>query len=343
MAVDPKRVTLKEVAKEAGVSVGMASRVLGRYGSYSEDTRAKVLQAARKLDYRLNGLARSLRLGSSKAIGVIVSNIVSYHWTTFVRGIESAASQRGYHVILGTTADDPTTERDYIKALQERFVDGIILSPAPENEKVLAKLADEGFPMVLVESDMVSVKAPRINVDNWFAAYKATTYLIDLGHRSIGIIAGSQTLPSGRDRLQGYLDALAKAGLPANARLIGHGNYLFEDAYQATRRLVTMKERPTALLVCNELMTGATLQSLKDLRVKVPDEVSLLAFDDPDWTSFITPALTTVRNPRQQVAVLALETLLARITAPESARAVANERLIPSELVVRESCRALGP
>lgn len=339
MAVDPKRVTLKEVAKEAGVSVGMASRVLGLYGSYSEDTRVKVLNAARKLDYRLNGLARSLRRGSSKAIGVIVSNIVSYHWTTFVRGIESAASQRGYHVILGTTADDPKTEKDYIKALQERFVDGIILSPSPENEKIIAKLADEGFPMVLIESDMDSVKAPRINLDNRFAAFKATNYLIDLGHRSIGIIAGAQTLPSGRDRLQGYLDALAKASIKVNPQLIGHGNYLFEDAYQATRRLITMKERPTALLVCNELMTGATLQSLKDLHVSVPDEVSLLAFDDPDWTSFITPALSTVRNPRQQVAMLALETLLACIEEPESERAVANERLIVSELVLRESCR----
>lgn len=342
MAADTtRRVTLKEVAKEAGVSVGMASRVLGKYGSYSERTRAKVVRAARALDYRPNVLARSLRLGRTKAIGVVVSNIVSYHWTTFVRGIEAAAARRGYQVILGTTADDPEAERDYVRALHERNVDGLILSPSAENEELLVKLAEEGLPMVLVESAMASVDAPRINVDNRLAAQRAAAYLLGLGHRRVGIVAGAQSLPSGRDRLQGYRDALAEAGAPADEALVGHGEYRFEDAYQATRRLMALAERPTALLVCNESMTGAALQCLKDLGIKVGDEVSLVGFDDPAWTSFFTPAITTVRTPRQQVAELALETLLARISEPGSERAAAVERLIATELVVRESCRAL--
>ncbi len=335
-----RRVTLKEVAKEAGVSVGMASRVLGNYGSYSERTRAKVLRAARTLDYRPNALARSLRLGRTKAIGVVVSNIVSYHWTTFVRGIEAAAQARGYQVILGTTADDPDAERNYLRALQERNVDGLVLSPSAENEDLLCKLADGGLPMVLIESDMTRVRAPRINVDNRVAAERATAYLLGLGHRAVGIVAGSLALASGRDRLQGYRDALAAAGVAADGALVGRGEYRFEDAYNATRRLMELPEPPTALLVCNESMTGAALQCLKDLRVRVRDDVSLVAFDDPAWTSFFTPAISTVRTPRQQVAELALTTLLARINEPDSERAAVGERLIPTELVVRESCRA---
>lgn len=334
-----RRITLKEVAKEAGVSVGMASRVLSNYGSYSERTRAKVLRAARALGYRPNVLARSLRLGRTKAIGLVVSNIVSYHWTTFVRGIEAAAAHYGYQVILGTTADDPDAERNYVQALHERNVDGIILSPSAENEEMLAKLAHEGLPMVLVESDMEAVAAPRINVDNRFAAQHATSFLLGLGHRRIGIVAGAQSLPSGRDRLQGYCDALAKAGMLVNDELVGRGNYRFEDAYQATRRLMSLADRPTALLVCNESMTGAALQCLKDLRIAVASEISLVGFDDPAWTSFFTPAITTVRTPRQKVAELALETLLACIAEPESERAAAVERIIPTELVVRESCQ----
>ncbi len=336
-----KRATLKDVAKKANVSVGMASRVLGNYGSFSEHTRLEVLTAAKALDYRPNLLARSLRLGHTKAIGVVVSNIVSYHWTTFVRGIEAAASQQGYQVILGTTADDAKTEKDYIWALHERNVDGIILSPASENEAMLSKLAKEDFPMVLVESDMASVQVPRINVDNRLAARQATRYLLDMGHRNIALVAGAQDLPSGYDRLQGYLDALAEFSIVREESLIGYGEYRFEDAYHATRRLMALTERPTALLVCNESMTGATLQCLKDLSIKVRDDISLIAFDDPAWTSFFTPALTTVRTPRQEVAKLALETLLARIADPTSERAAAVERIIPTELVVRESCKAV--
>lgn len=319
----------------------MASRVLGKYGSFSEQTRLKVLQAAGELDYRPNGLARSLRSGHTRAIGVVVSNIVSYHWTTFVRGIEAAAAQSGYQVIIGTTADNPDTERNYIHALHERNVDGIVLSPSPENEAVLVKLADEGLAMVLVESDMTTVNAPRINVDNQLAAHQATTYLLGLGHRSIGIVAGIQSLPSGRDRLLGYRSALAEAGVAVEERFIGYGEYSFEEAYQATRRLMSLKERPTALLVCNESMTGAALQCLKDLHLAVRDGVSLVAFDDPAWTSFFTPALTTVRTPRQEVAALALETLLVRIAEQGGERALPVERIIATELVVRESCRAL--
>lgn len=319
----------------------MASRVLGKYGSFSEQTRLKVLQAAGELDYRPNGLARSLRSGHTRAIGVVVSNIVSYHWTTFVRGIEAAAAQSGYQVIIGTTADDPDTERNYIHALHERNVDGIVLSPSPENEAVLVKLADEGLAMVLVESDMTAVNAPRINVDNQLAAHQATTYLLGLGHRSIGIVAGIQSLPSGRDRLLGYRSALAEAGVAVEERFIGYGEYSSEEAYQATRRLMSLKERPTALLVCNESMTGAALQCLKDLHLAVRDGVSLVAFDDPAWTSFFTPALTTVRTPRQEVAALALETLLVRIAEQGGERAQPMERIIATELVVRESCRAL--
>ncbi len=339
MASDTKRnITLKEVAKEAGVSVGMASRVLGKYGSYSDETRSKVLAAARALEYRPNLQARSLRLGRTQAIGLVVSNIASYHWTTFVRGIEAAARKSDYQVILGTTDDDVEAERKYVRVLRERNVDGLILSPSAENEDLLSKLVEEGLPMVLVESDLERVGAPRINVDNRQAAHHATTYLLGLGHRTIGVVSGAQSLASGRDRLQGYRDALEDAGVPFVEQLVGRGEYRFEDAYHATRRLMGLAEPPTALLVCNEAMTGAALQCLKDLRIAVRDEVSLIGFDDPAWTKFITPAITTVRTPRVRVAELALETLLAQIRDPESEQARPVERLVPTELVVRESC-----
>jgi len=334
---DGRRVTLKEVAKAAGVSVGMASRVLGNYGSFSEATRLRVEQAAKSLDYRPNHLARSLRMGRTKAIGVVVSNILSYHWTTFIRSIEAAASARGYQVILGTTADDPETELAYLRTLQERNVDGIIMSPSPENEPYVMKLLDSGLPMVLLENYNAELKAPRINIDDRAAAAGAVRHLVDLGHERIGIVAGNQALLSGRDRLEGYRDALTAAGLPVDERLIGIGNYRFDPAYRATEELLSLREPPTALLVCNELMTGAALQCLKDRGVSLPDELSLVAFDDPAWTSFFRPGITTVRTPRTEIAQLAFNTLLTSLKDPGAQEAAAIERLIPTEFVVRES------
>lgn len=336
-ARDGKRVTLKDVARAAGVSVGMASRVLGNYGSYSEATRLRVESAAAALDYRPNVLARSLRMGRTKAVGVVVSNILSYHWTTFIRGIESAASELGYQVILGTTADDPATELAYLRTLQERNVDGIILSPSPQNEPTVRKLIESGVPMVLLENYDASLGAPRINIDDRAAAAVAVKHLIDLGHERIGIVAGNQALVSGRDRLRGYRDALTAAGLRVDEALIGVGNYRFDPAYRATEALLSLDTPPTALLVCNELMTGAALQCVKDRGVSLPDELSLVAFDDPAWTSFFRPGITTVRTPRVEIAQLALKTLLACLHDPGSSEAAPIERLIPTEFVVRES------
>lgn len=336
-----KRVTLREVAEEAGVSVGMASRVLSNYGSFSAKTQSAVMAAAEQLDYRPNALARSLRVGRTKAIGVVVSNIVSYHWTTFIRGIEAAAQERGYQVLLGTTADDPAVERRYLKALQERNVDGIVLSPAPENEGFVAKLIEDGVRMVLVECANPELKAPRINIDDRPAAQRATEYLLALGHRRIGIVAGNQALSSGRRRLAGYRDALNAAGLGPDDAMVGLGEYRYEPAYRAVESLMALPDPPTALLVCNELMTGAALQCLKDRGVDVPGSVSVVAFDDPAWTSFMRPGITTVRTPRVEMARLALHTMLAMLSDPSGPAAAPTESIVTTEFVVRESCRSV--
>lgn len=296
------------------------------------------MAAAQTLDYRPNALARSLRLGRSKAIGLVVANIMSYHWTTFVRGVEAAAAEQGYQVILGTTADDVDAERRNITALYERNVDGIIISPSVENEQKLARLAEGGFPMVLVESATTVISAPRVNIDDRLAARTATKHLLDLGHRSIGLVAGLQELASGRNRLRGYREALLEAGIDVDERLIRYGQFRAEGGYRATRELLELPNPPTGLLVCNELMTGGAVQCIKDMGIRMPDDVSLVAFDDPAWASFFTPAITTIRTPRAEVASLAFEALLERIKDPA---AVSNaEQIIHTELVVRESTGA---
>ena len=331
--------TLKDVAKEAGVSVGMASRVLGDYGSFSDATRVRVVEAARVLAYRPNAVARSLRVGRTKAIGLAVTNLSSYHWITFIRGVEAAASSHGYQVILGHTGDDPARERDHIRALYQRNVDGLIMAPTMENEARVRDLVDAGFPVVLTESSSTTIKAPCINIADERAAYSATSYLLGLGHERIGMLAGDLALASGVDRLRGYQEALRARGLPSDAALVGHGEYRFEPAFAETDRLMGLPEPPTALLVSNETMLGATLQCLKERGLRVGEDVSLIAFDDPPWATFVSPSITTIRTPRVRMGTMAVNMLVGMLEVGPGRVPNREVRVVESELVVRESCR----
>ncbi len=336
---DPAKVaTLKNVAKEAGVSVGMASRVLAGYGSYSERTRKVVLEAAAKLEYRPNGVARSLRLKRTRAIGVMISDIVRYHWTVFVQGVEEAARNHGFHVILCNTADNPELERDYLNELRERGVDGVIVSPLEENHRYFSKLAETGFQLVLVGSRIPGAEVTRIISDDRSAAADAVDYLVSLGHQRIGLVAGLMALESGRNRLAGYKDGLLRAGLPFDQDLVAYGNYQQEEAFEAARQLITMAVPPTALLVCNEMMTGATLACLNDYKVAIPEQISLIAFDDPAWASFYRPAITTLREERFNMGRLACDALVAAVQDADSGFRGSPEIRLKTELVIRESC-----
>ena len=198
-----QRTTLKDVAKEAGVSVTMASRVLGNYGYFSEETKSKVLKAAEKLNYRPNIIARGLRVRETKAIGVIISDVLSFFFTTLVRGIEDVANQSGYSVILCNSDEDPKKERSYLSALYERGVDGLIVSPSTGNYSYLKKLSRGGMPLVLVDRKIRGLAVPTVIVDNEAGSYEAVNYLISSGHRRIGIITGLKGVMTSEERLAG--------------------------------------------------------------------------------------------------------------------------------------------
>jgi LacI family transcriptional regulator len=340
MAEHPPKVTLKDVAHQAGVSVGMAGRVLGSYGSFSEATRLKVMRAARRLGYRRNAVARSLRTRRTHAIGVLISDITTYHWTMFVCGVEEAAKRGGYRVILCNTQDDPKLEQDYLRELHERNIDGIIGSPVAASHRYFRRLAQSGFPMALVNCALADRAITRIGADDRSAAADATRYLTGLGHRRIGLVAGAQAFETGVHRLEGYRAGLAAAGLATDPSLIAYGDYDADKAYAAAALLLAREPRPSALIVCSELMTGGVLRCLRDHRLAIPDDISLVAFDDPLWASFYNPPLTTLREPRHYMGRLACEALLGAIEAAADDRRRGEELMLKSELVIRHSCRA---
>ena len=333
-------ITLREVAAEAGVSLGIASRVMGNYGSFSERSRVSVVAAAQKLSYSANGVARSLRLKRTRTIGVLISQISSYHWTLFVQGVEDAARKAGYGVVLCNTADDPKREMEYLKDMRERGTDGVIASPLAENKRAFRQIADSGYPIVAVNTVLGGGEVARILSDDRRAAADAMEYLGALGHRRIGLVAGAPELESGQQRLESYKVGLSALGLPIDDDLIAFGNYRQDDAYQATRQLITLADAPTALLVCNESMTGAALKCLRDHDIRIPDELSLVGFDDPDWASFYAPAITTLRAERFYMGRLACEALLGALDRDATAPQSLPEIVLRTQLVIRQSCAA---
>lgn len=332
-----KSITLKEVAAEAGVSIGIASRVLGGYGSFSEKSRASVLAAASKLNYRANGVARSLRLRRTNSIGVLISQISSYHWTSFVQGVEESAKRAGYGVVLCNTGDDPVREMEYLRDMRERGIDGIIASPLDGNIRAFRLAADSGFQMVTVNVNIGSQRAAVVATDEARAGADAVAHLATLGHRRIGLVAGDMELESGRRRLESYRLGLREAGLEFDEDLVGYGNYNHDEAYEAARRLISLPQSPTALLVCNESMTGAVLECLRDHGVRIPGDMSLIGFDDPDWARFYSPAITTLREERYVMGKVACDALVSGLeqgTHPQTPSLVTLRTL----LVSRQSC-----
>ena len=332
-----RRVTLKDVAREAGLSVGMASRVLGNYGYFSEDSKHKVLAAARKLDYRRNAVAHALRVESTRVVGVLVSDLVTYHWTLFVRGVEEAASRDGYQVILCNTDDDPKKDSSFLMALLERGADGLIVSPSPGSHAVVRQVVATGVPIVMTGEVFGDLNIPKITMDDVAGGREAAAHLLELGHRRIGIITGSRQSTSGEGRLNGYLQAHHDAGIEVDPVLVADGGFLRDRAYSATAGLLDLAEPPTALFVCSETMSGGALQCLRDRRVTIPDDLSVVVFDDPDWASFMMPPLTAVRQPRYYMGTLAFEALRGVMSDPDGSRRRDEELVLKPGLVVRES------
>ncbi len=336
-----KRPILKDVARKARVSVGLASRILRNHGSFSEATRSRVLKAVKELDYQPNVVARSLKIRQTKALGVLISDIASHFFAHLVRGIEDAAAMTGYSVILCNTDENATKEKAYLTALYERNVDGLIICASPGNDTYIKKIARGGQPVILVYRKIGGLRIPRIATDDEAASYKATNYFIGLGHRQIGIIAGISGVQSSEERFNGYRQALEDNDIALRGELVVHGEYQTDTAFRVSQVLLSVEPRPTAILACSELMTIGLLQALRARSMKVPDDVSVIGFDDPSWASLMNPQLTMIRLPGYQMGLLAGETLINLLVTTGSYDKTEEELVLKSKFVIRESCRRI--
>jgi LacI family transcriptional regulator/LacI family repressor for deo operon, udp, cdd, tsx, nupC, and nupG len=328
--------SLQEVARRAKVSIATVSRVLNKSDKVVPETRALVEQALLDLGYRPSRVARRLRMNSGRAhlVGLIIPDIQNPFYAEIARGVEDAAYANKYALLLCNSDENLEKERFYLDVMRDESVDGLVLPPFDESDAAVIEMVKSGMPVVCVDRSLAKVKTDLVEVDNYRGALEAVHHLIEKGHRSIGLIEGRSQVSTSRERRRGYLDALAAHGITARPELMRSGDFKQESGRVLTNELFDLRRPPTALFVCNNLMTVGALATLHHRGLRVPQDVAVVGFDDLPWAEALDPPLTVVRQPAYDVGRQAMELLLRRIMEPE--RPAVTVRLLP-ELVIRRS------
>ena len=334
---DDRTITIDDVAKLAGVSRATAGRVVGNYGSVSEKSRERVWDAVRQLDYQPNLIARGLRSQTTKTIAVIVGSIRNTYSTALVYAVEKEAQKKGYNVLICTTHEDIEKELKHLKDLNSRKVDGVILMSAYRADANMDKKYKEFYisklPIVFVDRNIPGINRDVIQSENFDASYKATKYLMDMGHRKIGIIATSN-FSTVQERIKGYKAAFANAGIEYDESLIASVDELSD---KMSRKVCHefLEEHPdiTALYILNNSLCSGVLLDLKERQMKIPQDISLLVWDDEEYNELLD--ITTIEQPITEIGKQATRRLFELIG--EETTDFECKKLDP-ELIIRKSC-----
>ena len=305
--------TIKEVAKQAGVSVATVSRVLNDNPTVGAELRAKVLEAVETLHYQRDRVARSLRVRTTQILGLIISDIQNPFFTSVVRGVEDIAHQNAYALLLCNSDEDPVKEQLYIETMLAERVAGVIIAPVRETDNYSRTLLCAGVPVVSMDRRMCDLAVDTVVVDNVQGVCQAIHHLLGLGHRRIGLITGPEHTTTGRERLEGYKKALVEHGTEWQENLIKIGDFKLRSGYRLACELLEMDHPPTAIFTGNNLTTLGALNAIRDMKLKVPQDVSIIGFDDMPSAPCLDPPLSVVAQPTYQLGTTAAKLLLQRL------------------------------
>lgn len=337
-----KKVTIKEVAKKAGVSISTVSRVLNsRDNRYiRERTRNKVMQAVKELNYKPDRRAQSLRGIATKIIGLVIPNRLNPYFEQIAQAIEEVCFNEGYGILLCNSNNNPERESIYLDLLERQKVDGIIISTVGLTKERFNELINRGTPVVLIDEDVPGVDAPAVFANNYMGGCQAAQHLIELGHKKIAFISGPMNLLSSRERYKGYCDTLIKYGIKVRKDLFKEGTFTYESGYKATQELLNEEKEFTAIFCSNDLMALGAMRAIQDRRKRVPQDYSIVGFDDMYFSSISNPKLTTVAQPVKEMAFRAFVALKEEIDGGLSQEK--KHQFLDTQLIVRESSRSLG-
>ncbi len=335
--------TLNDIAKAAGVSVSTVSRVVNNKTEkyrISNKTKKLVIETAKKLNYRPNELARGLRLKKTHTIGLIVPDIANPFFSQVTRIIQTKAYQLGYSLIVCNTDENVETEIAQIELLRSKGIDGFILMPVGSDSDHIKKLLNSNFPIVLLDRCFDELRTNSVVVDNYKAAYNATEYLLKNGHRKIAIIQGIPRTYTSNARLNGYLDALKSFNVKIDEQYIVGKDFRRENGYIETKLLLNLEKPPTAIFTTSDLITLGALQAIFEERNLIPNDISIVSFDDIDFGPYLISPLTAVSQPKEMMGEMAVKLLLEDIKL--KGKSEKKRIVLPAELIVRKSVRMLN-
>ncbi len=333
-----KRSTMTQIAKEAGVSTTTVSKVLNELPGVGASTRAHILQLIEQHDYVQNHAARQLRKGQSGLIDLVIMRLEGGYDLGIMHGIQDALAESEQRLVVFATNEDEVRERLWLRRLLDQSTDGVLLLLPYEKIGIANTLMAQHIPFVAIgDRNEPTTAFPTIGSTIWLGGYTATEYLISLGHRRIGIITFPLHLTTSRARLAGYREALERAGIPIDPALICEGTYLLGDGVQQTRFLLDQPDPPTAIFAGNDAQAAGVYQVLYERNIRVPDQMSVIGFDDVMYTAQMSPPLTTIHQPLVEIGKMAANMLL-RLIAGQQLES--NHVELSTSLVVRESCAA---
>jgi LacI family transcriptional regulator len=329
------QVTIVDVAREAGVSYTTVSRVLNNKDNVKPETRERVLTAMTRLGYVVDQRARSLAGGRSQVIGLLVHDVGTAYIGEIIRGIDAELASAQYDLLLYTTHRRKMKESAYVITLTRGMADGLLLVLPRDPGSYLETLRQYRFPHVLIDHRGGDNEAPAVAAANWQGAYKATEYLIELKHRRIGFITGAMDQICSKDRLAGYKTALTDHGITFDPELVQEGDFFQPLGYAGASTMLDLPHPPTAIFASNDVSAFGVMEAVREHGLRIPDDVSVLGFDDIPQAAHVHPPLTTVLQPLEEMGRKATRMLLEHIKDP---LCPAERVELPTELVLRQSC-----
>ncbi len=332
MEMRGRKATIDDVAARAGVSISTVSRVLNRRDRVHPGTRARVEAAMHALRYRPSALARGLALRRCQTIGLLAPNITDPFFVEMVRGVEQAAADAGYGLLIARQLH-PTEEQQYLSLFTNSCVDGVVLVAIGVRRRYLDRLVEEHLPFAVIQQDL-GMDAPTFISDNYNGARAMGEHLVGHGFRRIAFIAGSDDTPDSADRLRGLSDVLQASGQTLDDVLLMRGDFGHASGYRAATQLLDLPRPPDAIFAANDQMAVGAIEAARDRGMRIPEQLAVVGFDDTDLSRYISPRLTTVRQPLRDMGRLATEAVIKSLEKQVAPRCT----IMPTELVVRESC-----
>ncbi|MGW7465222.1 LacI family DNA-binding transcriptional regulator [Streptomyces xantholiticus] len=332
--------TIVDVAQLAGVSTSTVSHVLNGTRPVRKDTRARVEEAILATGYRRDSVARAMRRSRTDSIGLVVSDVTQPAFAEMVRGVEHEAAAAGHTLLLANSGEDPTRELRALHALTERRVDGLIIAPVGRSHrKEMADVQQRGTPLVLMDR-LGGVRADQVGVENAAPMHDVVLHLVEHGHRRIALAGGDAAVSTVAERRQGYLDALAEAGIDVDDSLVLMGSGLAAAVREQTTELFTRTERPTAVVAVSTEAAVGVLEAAGALGLRTPHDFAFATFDGFPHADLFRPRISTVTQPAYEIGSTAMQLLLGRLE-DDTATSYRSVRLTP-EITYRESCGCPG-